>query len=176
MAPDVTPAPSAALTCDVEVRDDAGLRQFRELIDLVNMLDVPVTFFVEYLGGDRGSRREREKVQAMAEGGRHEIGLHIHWRGAYAGGIQDRPVEAFDAELGEAMALAEAAGAPRPVVFRSGGLCCSTAMIHALVARGFRVDSSVAPGLNEPNGWKQGHQRVPHAGWYVPDAGAYARP
>jgi len=61
----------------------------------------------------------------------------------------------------------------RPRSFRAGGLCQTTTALEVIARHGFHVDSSVASGLNEREGYFQEHQRVPSRSWYFPSKLGY---
>lgn len=167
--------PYALITCDVEITSAEGLYQLRSIREVLDAQEVPCTFFTEFVQSNLGLLRKEGIVKAIEESGRHQVGVHIHWRDSREAGLRGRDCASFLAELDEAVELAGAAGVKGARAFRAGGLCCSTAMLQALVSRSFTVDSSVAPGLNEPLGWHQGHTNVCDKPWYFPHRDAYWR-
>lgn len=94
----------------------------------------------------------RRVVEAILTAGQ-EVQLHLHpgWTDAVPGdgGAAHAPFNLIDYDeraqielIGEAIELLTAAGAPRPVAFRSGSYAANDATLRALAAHGIRYDSS----------------------------------
>jgi len=153
------------LTCDVE---DSGIESLGLIKETSGKHKAPITWFVE-----PRLCREPAALNLLREYCQHgdEVGLHVHWKGSLDVGLRNVPTEQIRAELEEAMQLLK----PHYelVSFRGGGLCQSTPALQAIAERGFRFDSSVATGLDEPEGWHQGHDSILPLSAYYPSPTGY---
>ncbi|MBN2098744.1 MAG: polysaccharide deacetylase family protein [Dehalococcoidia bacterium] len=153
------------LTCDVE---DSSVESLGLIKETSNRHKAPITWFVE-----PRLCREPAALDLLREYCRQgdEVGLHVHWKDSLDVGLRNVSTEQIRTELEESMHLLKPYH--EPASFRGGGLCQSTAALQAIAERGFRFDSSVASALDEPEGWHQGHQRIPPLSAYYPSPRGY---
>lgn len=153
------------VTCDVEDSDIESLGLIKEACDRYT---APVTWFVE-----PGLCREPAALNLLREycNRGDEVGLHNHWKGSLELGLRNVSDEQIRTELEEATQLL------RPHYelesFRGGGLCQTTVALEFIRRKGFRFDSSVACGLNEPEGWYQEHSNILPLSAYFPSSKGY---
>ena len=153
------------VTCDVE---DSSIESLEQVKETCERHKAPITWFVE-----PRLCPEPSALNLLRDycGRGDEVGLHMEWEGSLARGLRSIPTEKISAELEEAMQLL------KPyfelVSFRGGGLCQTTAVLEAVKKSGFRFDSSVACGLDEPMGWYQGHDRILPLSAYYPSRRGY---
>ena len=113
-----------------------GLPRFLEVFARRGMA---ATFFV--VGRDLDAEAGRLIVREAARAG-HELGNHSY---SHFYDLHERTREEMGVEVDRAHALiAEVGGAP-PVGFRAPGYNLSPALLDAVIARGYRYDSSVLP-------------------------------
>ena len=163
------------VTCDVEISDAEDVRHTEEIFHLFDAYGVKATFFL-LLSPQTCELLESSSILSHVDN--HEFGLHIHWgqtQGrdlSYPRGLRWVPVELLEKEMKYGLESCRRLGL-RPRSFRAGGLCQTTTALKLISRYGFHVDSSVASGLNESEGYFQGHQRVPFRSWYFPSKLGY---
>jgi hypothetical protein len=124
----------------VALRDVVARRALPRFAELFERRGLRATLFV--VGSDLdGDPARRSLLASLARAG-HELGNHS-WSHPYD--LARLPRARVDEEVGRAHdAIAELAGAP-PVGFRAPGYDVSPRIYDALMARGYRYDSSVFP-------------------------------
>ncbi|HYE52566.1 MAG TPA: polysaccharide deacetylase family protein [Azospirillaceae bacterium] len=143
-------APTAVLSIDVEPdyngTGEAALDRLPELLAVVAELGVPLTAFVE----GRVLERRGDLVAALAAAGA-DVQLHCYDHRKPGDDPADlaRGVRAYEAALGR-----------RPEGYRAHTFRLTEDLYAALLAEGFRWDSSVLPGrglgANAAAGWRAG--------------------
>lgn len=163
------------LTCDVEIENEEGLVCFVQILELFERYRFPATFFVK-VSSDNLPYLERINMESRY--GMHEFGLHIHWgesstlASSRSRGLNSLPTDLLNREIEEGLENCMKMGF-KPRSFRAGGLSQTNPALKVIREHGFRVDSSVAAGLNEKEHWFQNHGRVPYRSWYFPSRNAY---
>lgn len=166
------------LTCDVEIENEEGLRCFVQVLELFESYRFPATFFIKV---SSENLPYLERIDMESRYGMHEFGLHIHWgesntlASSKSRGLNYLPTDLLNREIEEGLENCMKMGF-KPRSFRAGGLSQTNPALKVINEHGFRVDSSVAAGLNEKEHWFQNHGRVPYRSWYFPSKSAYDIP
>lgn len=147
-----------------------NLKALPRFQDYMESLGIPPTYFVSYeVWSDTATARY---LAQKHKGRKAEVGGHLHpWTtppySALDGAVQRFPLELPDTELEHKLEsltstitnhLDEA-----PVSFRAGRWGFSDRVARALVANGYKIDSSITPGIN----WgaivrdRKSHTRMP---------------
>lgn len=139
-------------------RDDIGLTnivELRRLAAFFERLGVRPTYFTTYQVAR--DPRAAEVLREVSEGGRAEIGAHLHpWNTPPVSEafvprnsmVKNLPAELQLAKVARLTAALEEAFGHPPRVFRAGRYGLGPDTVAALVRCGYRVDSSVTPFFN----------------------------
>jgi len=138
--------PTAALTIDVESDYDSqqyeGLERLEDLIAVVRSLGVPLTAFVE----GRFFEDRRSVCDQLVSAGA-DIQLHCWDHRSWGDGVEDlqRSIEAYRRLLGRP-----------PEGYRAHTYRLTPELVTALMANGFRWDSSILPAVAHAGhtGWR----------------------
>ncbi len=184
------------LTCDVEGNPSKWMKELSRLMRIIDRYEARTTLFLSLERGiDSLPKHEIANLLHSLERRGHEIGLHIHWGSSqiedglekdselgfrncksFKSSLRSFTREEIADELEKYLDIMSELGLS-PVSFRGGGLCQTTECLRILNEHGFKIDSSVAPGLDEASGWHQEHANVPYdRGYYYPSKADYARP
>jgi peptidoglycan/xylan/chitin deacetylase (PgdA/CDA1 family) len=151
--------------------------RFVRILELLDHHHCGGTFFLKLF--PRNAGLERLGIESYSN--RHEFGLHIHWgesntvASSRSRGLNSVPADLLEREIEVGLESCMRLGF-RPKCFRAGGLSQTTRALKVIKEHGFRVDSSVAAGLNEKERWFQNHKNVPYRSWYYPSKKAYDIP
>jgi hypothetical protein len=139
-------------------RDNVTLENIGELPRLASLFDrlgVRPTYFTTYQVAV--DRRAAEVMREVCDGGRGEIGAHLHpWntpplREAFVprnSMLNNLPAELQLAKIRQLTTSLESAFDRTPTAFRAGRYGLGSETVRALLCCGYRVDSSVSPFLN----------------------------
>jgi hypothetical protein len=152
--------------------------RFARILELLDYYHCAGTFFLKPFPGNT-DLLERLEIESYSD--THEFGLHIHWgesntlASSRSRGLNSLPRGLLNREIEAGLENCMKLGF-RPRCFRAGGLSQTTQALMVINEHGFRVDSSVAAGLNEKEHWFQNHKNVPYRSWYYPSKNAYDIP
>lgn len=155
------------MTVDVEDSDTTALLNIK---NICQKHQAPVTWFIDPELSNEPAHTKM--LQDFVKNG-DEVGLHVHWRGAYAVGLDKTPIDTIKTQLDETMRILKPHFQLKS--FRGGGLCQTTEVLHLIQDAGFEFDSSVAHNLSEDTGWFQKHYHVPPVSAYYPSVDHYDR-
>lgn len=166
------------MTCDVEIKQKKDLAQLQRILEIFDHFRLKGTLFLMLSSNTYHIYEDSELLLNRYE--EQEFGLHIHWgQSLKEETIQEKclkllPLNVVKNEMQDSLSCCRKLGF-KPTSFRGGGLSQTTPVLRLIKECGFKVDSSVAPNLDERN-WHQSHFNVPYRSWYFPSKKGYAFP
>lgn len=165
------------MSCDVEIAKEEELNQLEQILQTLDGYGINGTFF--FLLSSQ-NYQILEDSDVLAHFDKNEFGLHIHWgqdnwmKRDSRTCLASLSLEVLQEEIENCLAYCRKLGF-KPKSFRGGGLSQTTLALNLINKYGFKVDSSVAPKLDEKQ-WCQKHTRVPYKSWYFPSRKGYDIP